>query len=315
MRQRMEQFNFNSMRLLVGACGLFTILALTPAGVAQQAAPVQGSGVSAAAPAAPASINATGAVKPAATSAEEQEVTASGKPASEGIKVHGHWVLQVKNADGTLGERREFDNSLVTSGYVASGDQILAALLSGNAVAGDPGILLIQTSSAFPSDPSKYCVNSGQGIQCYMITTATSPITNTFILFNMTAIVSPSQNVLNTVVYFSPNVRWVLSGNFTVPSGLTSISAVQTILPLCASASSQLATNFGAGANKLSFTGSSGDLSGDLAPKGCAGNVTLTSTDSLNPAIFTSTQIPTSPLPVSATAGQIIQVTVTISFS
>jgi hypothetical protein len=311
----MEQFNFNSMRLLVGACGLFTILALTPAGVAQQAAPVQGSGVSAAAPAAPASINATGAVKPAATSAEEQEVTASGKPASEGIKVHGHWVLQVKNADGTLGERREFDNSLVTSGYVASGDQILAALLSGNAVAGDPGILLIQTSSAFPSDPSKYCVNSGQGIQCYMITTATSPITNTFILFNMTAIVSPSQNVLNTVVYFSPNVRWVLSGNFTVPSGLTSISAVQTILPLCASTSSQLATNFGAGANKLSFTGSSGDLSGDLAPKGCAGNVTLTSTDSLNPAIFTSTQIPTSPLPVSATAGQIIQVTVTISFS
>jgi len=315
MRQRMEQFNFNSMRLLAGACGLFTILALTPAGVAQQAAPVQGSGVSAAAPAAPASINATGAVKPAATSAEEQEVTASGKPASEGIKVHGHWVLQVKNADGTLGERREFDNSLVTSGYVASGDQILAALLSGNAVAGDPGILLIQTSSAFPSDPSKYCVNSGQGIQCYMITTATSPITNTFILFNMTAIVSPSQNVLNTVVYFSPNVSWVLSGNFTVPSGLTSISAVQTILPLCASASSQLATNFGAGANKLSFTGSSGDLSGDLAPKGCAGNVTLTSTDSLNPAIFTSTQIPTSPLPVSATAGQIIQVTVTISFS
>lgn len=315
MRQRMEQFNFNSMRLLVGACGLFTILALTPAGVAQQAAPVQGSGVSAAAPAAPPSINASGAVKPAATSAEEQEVTASGKPASEGIKVHGHWVLQVKNADGTLGERREFDNSLVTSGYVASGDQILAALLSGNAVAGDPGILLIQTSSAFPSDPSKYCVNSGQGIQCYMITTATSPITNTFILFNMTAIVSPSQNVLNTVVYFSPNVSWVLSGNFTVPSGLTSISAVQTILPLCASASSQLATNFGAGANKLSFTGSSGDLSGDLAPKGCAGNVTLTSTDSLNPAIFTSTQIPTSPLPVSATAGQIIQVTVTISFS
>jgi hypothetical protein len=315
MKPALKQFSFNSMRLLVGACGLFTILALTPAGVAQQAAPVQGSGVSAAAPAAPASINATGAVKPAATSAEEQEVTASGKPASEGIKVHGHWVLQVKNADGTLGERREFDNSLVTSGYVASGDQILAALLSGNAVAGDPGILLIQTSSAFPSDPSKYCVNSGQGIQCYMITTATSPITNTFILFNMTAIVSPSQNVLNTVVYFSPNVSWVLSGNFTVPSGLTSISAVQTILPLCASASSQLATNFGAGANKLSFTGSSGDLSGDLAPKGCAGNVTLTSTDSLNPAIFTSTQIPTSPLPVSATAGQIIQVTVTISFS
>jgi hypothetical protein len=312
----MEQFNLNSMRLLAGACGLFTILALTPVGVAQQAAAVQGSNVSAAAPATAAPSAKTGlAAQAASKPAEEQEAAAPGKPASEGIKVHGHWVLQVKNADGTPGERREFDNSLVTSGYVISGDQILAALLSGNVVAGDPGILLIQTSSAFPSDPSKYCVNSGQGIACYLMTKSTSPFINTFALANMQAILSPSQNVLNTVVNFSPTVNWVLSGNFTVPSGLTSISAVQTILPLCATSSSALGTNFGA-TGYLNFTGSSADLSGDLAPKGCAGNVPATTiTDSVFPAIFTSTQIPTSPLPVSATAGQIITVTVTISFS
>ena len=33
MKQMMKQFDLNSMRLLAGASGLFTILALTPAGV------------------------------------------------------------------------------------------------------------------------------------------------------------------------------------------------------------------------------------------------------------------------------------------
>lgn len=51
MRQRMEQFNLNSMRLLAGVCGLFTIFALTPVVVAQQSAAVQGGNVSVAAPA------------------------------------------------------------------------------------------------------------------------------------------------------------------------------------------------------------------------------------------------------------------------
>jgi hypothetical protein len=33
--------------------------------------------------------------------------------AGEGIAVHGHWVIEVKNPDGTLVERREFENALV----------------------------------------------------------------------------------------------------------------------------------------------------------------------------------------------------------
>jgi hypothetical protein len=36
MKLAMKQINLNSARLLAGACGLFTILALTPAGFARR---------------------------------------------------------------------------------------------------------------------------------------------------------------------------------------------------------------------------------------------------------------------------------------
>jgi hypothetical protein len=34
----------------------------------------------------------------------------------EAINVHGHWVMEVRNPDGTLAERREFDNALAPGG-------------------------------------------------------------------------------------------------------------------------------------------------------------------------------------------------------
>src|SRR3989442_5421961 len=41
----------------------------------------------------------------------------------EGIKVHGHWTIEVRNPDGTLVTRREFENGLVGASGLA---QILA---------------------------------------------------------------------------------------------------------------------------------------------------------------------------------------------
>ena len=49
----------------------------------------------------------------------------SGKASGDGIKVHGRWTIDVRNADGTLASHNEFDNALVTPGAVT-----LAALLS-----------------------------------------------------------------------------------------------------------------------------------------------------------------------------------------
>lgn len=42
----------------------------------------------------------------------------------QGVKVHGHWVIEVRNADGTLHERREFENALHKDGSL-----LLAGLL------------------------------------------------------------------------------------------------------------------------------------------------------------------------------------------
>ena len=37
----------------------------------------------------------------------------------EGIKVHGQWIIEVRNPDGTVVTRREFENALVTPGLLA----------------------------------------------------------------------------------------------------------------------------------------------------------------------------------------------------
>jgi hypothetical protein len=54
--------------------------------------------------------------------------TAQEKPGggpTEGIKVHGHWTIEVREPDGTLVSRREFENSLQ-----GAGPTILAELLA-----------------------------------------------------------------------------------------------------------------------------------------------------------------------------------------
>lgn len=53
-----------------------------------------------------------------AASVEKGAASSGGAP-QEGIKVHGHWTIEVRNPDGALVERREFDNALVTPGTLA----------------------------------------------------------------------------------------------------------------------------------------------------------------------------------------------------
>jgi hypothetical protein len=45
--------------------------------------------------------------------------SAQEKAAAEGIKVHGHWTIDVKNPDGSLASHHEFENALVQSGQNA----------------------------------------------------------------------------------------------------------------------------------------------------------------------------------------------------
>jgi hypothetical protein len=55
-------------------------------------------------------------VASAAVAPAVQEAAPAPRSPQEGIKVHGHWMIEVTNPDGTLAERREFDNALTGAG-------------------------------------------------------------------------------------------------------------------------------------------------------------------------------------------------------
>ena len=80
---------------------------------------------------------------PSRTRAAAQKKHAGGK--NEDIQVHGHWLLEVRNQDGSLARRVEFENSLIAGSTLA-----LAQTLNGGAFAGGWVIYLYQPSGGFP---------------------------------------------------------------------------------------------------------------------------------------------------------------------
>ena len=88
---------------------------------------------------------------------------------TEGIKVHGHWVLEIKNPDGSVASRKEFENSLATG--TGNGAALLAQLLGGGATVGPwlvvifsgpgaPFLSVAQTASGCLFSASGPCSNS-----------------------------------------------------------------------------------------------------------------------------------------------------------
>lgn len=75
--------------------------------------------------------------------AEEESAPASKEHAGgpqEGIKIHGHWVIDVRNSDGTLATHREFENA-----YVGH----LPAVLAGQVSIGGWEISLVGGTSSY----------------------------------------------------------------------------------------------------------------------------------------------------------------------
>ena len=256
-----------TMRRL-GACGLAMGLMLAQAGAAQQASTVGGATGAVDASkfvSTPLSSLLPGAVqaRPAAKSAEEDESAKPDKPGHQGIKVHGHWVLQVRNADGTLGERREFENSL------ADGGAFLIGVLAGGLVPGDYAIQLAGTAC-----PACYIINSTWNANSAF--TQGSPTSTTLVTTFNSLLFSPSGG--NSIV---------LTG-FMAPPSSGFFSQVAVLWGACG-------TSFNPG-------------SSTIAPKTC---VTTPSQQTAG-GEFTATTL-ASPLPINA--GQIVMVTVTISFS
>jgi len=78
------------------------------------------------------------AARPAASPSPVAAVgQAAPKGPHEGITVHGHWVIEVRNPDGTVTARREFENAIQPLG-----ESYLASLLAGNTSPGGLSIML-----------------------------------------------------------------------------------------------------------------------------------------------------------------------------
>ena len=309
MRRTKEHSKLRLLLFSAAACCFLMTVFLAQVAHAQQSA------------AKPADSQKTGSAKVgpvgrSATGEEADETPKPGKPSGEGIKIHGHWVLQVKNPDGTLGERREFNNSLVTGGAGISGDQTLAAILSGNGVVGDMGIGLVTNYPSTGGDPSMICfpkpslpVPAGTPACFGMVTSANSVLSGAAQAF------ASAQTGVTNNVSFSPNVNIVLSGNFTVlPSyGMTSLSSVETVTALCVNNTDPFGEFGGSGER---FQGASNQFAQQtLSPSSCntSGAQPATTHQEWLVGVLTFTNIPGGPLTV--IANQIVTVTVTITFS
>jgi hypothetical protein len=194
----------------------------------------------------------------------------------EGIKVHGHWKIDIKNPDGTVAGTRDFENSL------ASGGLFLVGTLSGYLVPGDWMIVLGASTGNSPCSGPQYQF-------CGIVKNLT-----TYPALNYCASYYCSGSTLSYTYNFGNNVNGpysiVLAGQITANQA-GNIGLVYTLLSGCGNVASPTSPT------TLSTT----------APSACVAN---TAAD--YQVIFTYTTLGST---IAVTSGQIIQVTVTFTFS
>jgi hypothetical protein len=63
---------------------------------------------------------------------QEKPAKPDARGKSEGIKVHGHWVIEIRNPDGSLASRHELENALTTGGQAALARLLLPGSFTSN---------------------------------------------------------------------------------------------------------------------------------------------------------------------------------------
>jgi hypothetical protein len=246
-------------------------------------------------------------------------LASAAKGLSTGIKVHGHWVIEVKNPDGKVTARREFENTIQLQG-----EAYLASLLAGNNSPGGLSILLNGKGFLFsgpspslglgepgPCLPFSGSLTSGgpsSGTGC-LIAGGANAAGFESLLGSLCSNASPqscSTNLTATAPAFtglgamppsSGGTQIVLNGSVLATSSDTGeyINDVETVLTACDANSTP--------GNCVYMSSKSGLASG-TTPSG----VSLFTQRLLNGAVGTATA------PVPWSPGQTIAVTVTISF-
>ena len=218
---------------------------------------------------------------------------ASAKPYShpgghhEGVTVHGHWTIDVKNPDGKLVTHTEFENALVVPG----GAQNLTQLLLGEQVPGGYEIAL-ESGTATGNGPCAP-LPSATGGQCFLLGSLLSPTPGTF---QDTRTRCGGSAAPNQITATGPCYPLTVSA----PSGLT--SAGFTVNGTATASTTTSITDVYL-QPVTCFRGGLGG--GNTSPNSCA--QTSGSTVSL-----THATLPT-PVPITA-VGQLIAVTVQLSF-
>jgi hypothetical protein len=321
MKPSRNEMKSQSWSLLAGA-GLLCALQAAQSGYAQQTAqPAIAAEHSAATPIHPSLAKAVG--QPGGRE------TAPSEPGHEGISLHGHWVLEVKNPDGKLAARREFDNSLVIKGTATagnSGDQLLALLLAGVVTPGDPAIAFISGNILNGTDISTLCISRLPNLTCDVFYAGgVSSLFNPAVLSTnanttplLTGAATWTPGLTSTAVLpAGPGTAWVLAGNFTVP-GPRIVQGVQTLLSECTSSIISKGI-FAQGLFGQIFVGTTPGHLADVGALSCnATQAGLPPTgETIVPIAFTYTVSTNadSPAPLTLVAGQVVTVTFTLSFS
>ena len=232
-----------------------------------------------------------------------KKVVAEQKPSGgsqEGIKVHGHWTIEVRNPDGAMVRHVEFENS-VDPGYsytesvagqpvtvqITGGAAYLAALLSGKAAAPTWRIVLGGPAGlSSPFNPTNApCVDPVNSVaQCVILPPPTLG------------------NVCASSAAAGVNCDLTVSALGTSPA----LTAIQLTGSVQASQNGQIAT--------VETTISNPCTNLTAAQCAMANEFTVTNGIELGGYSFTSSTNFTG-APISVSAGQTIAVTVIISFS
>jgi hypothetical protein len=238
---------------------------------------------------------------PENTVAEEKP---SGDAKHEGIKVHGHWTIEVRNPDGALVRHVEFENS-IDSGYsyvngtntyrINGATTFLAALLTGQA--------LVDPTSAQAIFWQILLVGPAGLNNVYTANTTNAPCLSS----SGAAPVPAGNQYAACAIVPAPAAGSCASGRFcnlTIsPLGTTPVyTGIQLSGSAQATQSGQVvtvATQIGANCPNAANPCPLANLAGAIGP--------------FNSILTSSTNFPGAP--ISVTAGQTIAVTVNISFS
>lgn len=194
----------------------------------------------------------------------------------QAIAMHGHWVIDVKNPDGTVVEHRDFENTLQTNGAA-----VLVALMAGYAVPADWEVFLTSTGTT-PCTSS----TSGSAYQgCVIVKSLTTNPGSTSCQYYLCA-ATLTQTFATSLTTEASNTI-TLTGQITAneAGAITSVQTYQSTCPTNPTTSTTLSTT---------------------SPSACEALTGQFGLNAISAATITQLNVVQS---------QIVQVTVVISFS